>query len=329
MDITAVSATGPDNAWAIGLNRSHGLTGLLLHWNGASWRSMSYPDKSTFLPSAIFALSATDFWVFGEDATPPYRALHWQDGEWSELQLPNGGQPMAVLSDNDIWVQGGSLPNCYYSSDSGRGCTATSHWNGFGWATYPLAAQTIASVFASSPSDVWLVAESYAQTKPAPHHFGTITTTLPLVYRWTGTAWQQSALAVRRTSASPSIVADSAKDVFVAEASTSRRTACAMHWNGRNWKSFYRPGSRGACDWTVPDYRGGLWFNGTLGPGIDFVHWTGKRFVTTRRFSPSRSFNTDGFSLAAVPHSRVAWTFGSYCSLPGACRDEGLIAELR
>lgn len=31
------------------------------------------------------------------------------------------------------------------------------------------------------------------------------------------------------------------------------------------------------------------------------THWTGKRFVTTRRFSPSLSFNTDGFLLAAVP----------------------------
>jgi len=328
-DISAITATGPGNAWAIGLDRRHGLAGLLLHWNGARWRSMSYPGQSSFLPDAIFALSATNFWLFGQDAMPPYQALHWHDGEWSELQLPNGARPMAVLSDNDIWVQGGSMPNCYYSSDSGRGCTATSNWNGTSWATYPLAAQTVVSVSASSPSDVWLVGESYAQTKPAPHHFGTITTTLPHVYRWTGTGWQRSGLAVRRTSGNPSIVADSAKDVFVAEASTSHKTACAMHWNASKWTPFYRPGSHGACDWMVSDYHGGLWFAGTLGPGIGFAHWTGQRLVTTRRFTPSRSFNTNGFLLAAVPHSSVAWLFGSYCSLPGACRTKGLIAELR
>ena len=79
----------------------------------------------------------------------------------------------------------------------------------------------------------------------------------------------------------------------------------------------------------VSDYHGGLWFAGTLGPGIDFVHWTGERFTTTRPFRPSQSFNTNGFLLAAVPHSRLAWLFGSYCSLPGDCRTKGLIAELR
>ncbi len=234
-----------------------------------------------------------------------------------------------MLSDNDIWVQGGSLQNCYYSSDSGRGCTATSHWNGATWTTYPLRAQMIASVSASSRAGVWLVGDSYSRTKAAPHHDGYITTSLPYVYRWTGSAWQRSGLAVRRTRAHPSIVADSPKEVFVAEASATHPTACAMRWDGSKWKPFYRPDSRGECNWAVSDDHGGLWLAGTLGPGIDFVHWTGKRFVTTKRFSPSRSFNTDGFSLAAVPHSRVAWTFGSYCSLPGACRDEGLIAELR
>jgi hypothetical protein len=329
MDITAITATGRDNAWAIGLNRRHGLAGLLLHWNGAQWRTMSFPGESAFLPAAIFVLSATDVWLFGEDAMPPYLALHWQHGEWSELKLPAGAQPMAVLSDNDIWVQGGNLPDCDSGSDSDRGCTATSHWNGTSWATYPLAAQTIVSVSASSPSDIWLVGESYARTKPAPHHNGLIITTLPFVFRWAGTGWQRSRLTVRRTSGTPSIVADSAKDVFVAEASTNHWSACAMHWDGRKWTPFYLPGSPGACDWTVSDYHGGLWFAGTLGSGFDFVHWTGERFVTTTRFSPSPSFNTNGFLLTAVPHTSVAWLFGSYCRLPGACHDMGLIAELR
>jgi hypothetical protein len=325
-DITAVSATGPDNAWAIGLNRRHGSAGLLLHWNGSRWQPMRYPGEAADLPIAIFALSATDFWLFVQNSD---QALHWSNGQWSELDMPAGGYPMAVLGDNDIWVEGGSSRNCDYSSDRGRGCSATSHWNGTGWATYPLAAQTIVSVSASSPSDLWLVGESYAKTKPAPHHFGVVTTTLPYVYRWTGSAWHRSGLAVRRTSANPSIVAYSRRDVFVAEASASNKAACAMHWNGSRWKPFYQPGSPGACDWAVSDGHGGLWLAGTLGLGIDFVHWTGKRFVTTRRFLPSRSFNTDGFLLAPAPHSKVAWIFGSYCKLPGVCRTEGLIAQLR
>lgn len=328
-DFTAVSAAGPDSAWAIGLNRSHGLTGLLLHWNGARWHSMWYPHKSAFLPSAIFALSATDLWVFGEDATPPYQALHWHDGQWSELQLPNGAQPMAVLSDTDIWVEGGNAPACGVGRDAGRGCIATSRWNGATWTTYPLAAQNVASVSASSKAGVWLVGLSYSRTKAVPHHGGYVTTSVPYVYRWTGSAWHRSGLACCWTSADPSIVADSPKRVFVAEASAAHPTACAMHFDGSKWKPLYRPAPRGACDWAVSDDHGGLWLYGTLGLGISFVHWTGKRFVTTRRFSPSRSFDTDGFLVAAVPRSRAVWAYGSYCSISRACRVIGLIARLR
>jgi hypothetical protein len=322
--ITAVSATGPDNAWAIGIDRRHG-TGLLLHWNGSHWQPMHYRGEAADLPIAIFALSATDFWLFVQDS---YQALHWSNGQWTGLQMPVAGSPMAVVSDTNIWISGGDLPNCYVSSHSGRGCTATSHWNGATWTTYPLAAQTIASVSASSRAGVWLVGESYSQTRAGPHREGYTTTSLPYVYRWTGSAWRRSGLAVRRTSAGPSIVADSPTKAFVAEASAAHPTACAMRWDGTEWKPLYRPGSRGACNWAVSDDHGGLWLAGTLGPGIDFLHWTGKRFVTTRRFLPSRYFSTSGFSLAAVPHSSAVWAFGSYCSLPGACRDEGLIERL-
>jgi hypothetical protein len=228
-DITAVSATGPDNAWAIGINRRRG-TGLLLHWNGSRWQSVHYPGEAADLPTAIFALSATDFWIFVQNS---YQALHWSNGQWNELDMPVAGYPMAVVSDTNIWISGGNVPDCNVSSHSGRGCTATSHWNGTTWTSFPLAAQSIASVSASSRAGVWLVGESYSRTKAASHHDGFITTSLPYVYRWTGSVWRRSPLAVRRTSADPSIVADSPKDVFVAEASTTHRSACSMHWNGR------------------------------------------------------------------------------------------------
>jgi hypothetical protein len=325
MDITAVSAAGPDSAWAIGINRGRG-TGLLLHWNGSHWRSMHYRGEAADLPTAIFALSPTDFWLFVQNS---YQALHWSSGQWTELQMPVAGYPMAVLSDTSIWIWGGNVPACDVSSNAGRGCTATSHWNGATWTSYPLAAQNIANVSASSKAGVWLVGESYTRTRALPHHGGYVTTSLPYVYRWTGSAWQRSGLAVRRTSARPSIVAGSLKRVFVAEASAAHPTACAMHFDGSKWRPLYLPGQRGACDWAVSDGHGGLWLYGTLGPGINFVHWTGKRFVTTRRFRPSPSFNTDGFLVAAVPRSSAVWAFGSYCKVSRVCRVVGLIARIR
>jgi hypothetical protein len=176
-DITAVSATGPDNAWAIGINRRRG-TGLLLHWNGSHWQSMHYRGEAADLPTAIFALSATDFWLFVQNSD---QALHWSNGQWSQLDMPAEVYPMAVVSDTNIWIWGGDAPGCDVSSDSGRGCITTSHWNGAAWTSYPLAAQSIASVSAGPRAGVWLVGESYSETKPAPHHFGYITTSLPYV----------------------------------------------------------------------------------------------------------------------------------------------------
>jgi hypothetical protein len=62
-EITAVSATGPGSAWAMGIDRSNG-KGLLLHWNGSRWRPRHYPGETAHLATAIFALSATDLWIW-------------------------------------------------------------------------------------------------------------------------------------------------------------------------------------------------------------------------------------------------------------------------
>ena len=121
--------------------------------------------------------------------------------------------------------------------------------------------------------------------------------------------------------------------MYVAEATRADGKACAMHWTGSRWQPFYLPGSPGPCIWTTSDYRRGLWLIGPAGPEFTWVHWTGKRFIHTAPFTPNSSgYNTDGFSIAAVPHSSSVWLFGSYCNLSLPCRTKGSsrsCAELR
>ena len=60
------------------------------------------------------------------------------------------------------------------------------------------------------------------------------------------------------------------------------------------------------------------------------MHWTGTRFVTTPVYLPNTTgYNTNGFTIAAVPHASLVWLFGSYCGISRMCRIKGVIAALR
>ncbi len=323
VNIQAISATGPRDAWAIGTDKARG---LLLHWDGISWRPVHYPDQQNYLPSAVFALSAKDMWLFGYDSKKPAEILHWTNGFWNALaNLPLNAQNVDVLADRDIWLEGGMLPHCYSVRADSQGCTATSHWNGRTWISYPLHAFNVDSFGGNSASDVWAVGDSFVRViRHSPSY-------VPYIFRWTGSAWQRTGLALRRTFSSPSIVVRSPRDVYVAAASRANRKACAMHWNGSRWSPFRLPGLPGACNWTTSDFHRGLWFYGRLAPGFSWVHWKGgARFVTTPKYQPAKNgWNTDGFTIAAVPHSPLVWLFGSYCGISRTCRIKGVIAALR
>ncbi len=140
-DITAVSASGPDSAWAAGnfWDAKGCSRGRLLHWDGSRWRLVSYPDQRVHLISAVYALTASDAW-FAVYGTGNGELLHWSQGRWSTMSLPVDSQSIYVVSDRDIWAAGGTLPHCYDGPADTRGCTVTSHWNGSSWTSYPLRA---------------------------------------------------------------------------------------------------------------------------------------------------------------------------------------------
>jgi len=327
VQITEVVATGPTDAWAIGLTTGRVPSGVLLHWNGTSWRWMNYPGSKSFLPMDVYPLSATDVWLGQYSTVQPTSMLHWSHGHWSTLALPVNAEPMLVLADNDVWIDtqgGGPGTACPFSLKPGTYCVTTAHWNGTHWTNYRLAASALLTASASSRYDLWAVGDvDERQTKQG-------STFEPAIFHWTGSSWRRIPLSSPRIDWTPSIVAYSTSDVYVDENSTADPSACAMHWTASGWKPLYLTGSGAPCQGTfTTDYGRGLWLSSppTAEPGFIFVHWTGKVFVTAPAFVPGSDY-TGEVTAAAVPRSKSLWLFGNYCLGLNKCVEKGTIALL-
>jgi hypothetical protein len=71
VSLQAVSASGANDAWAVGSQRPQRYTfdPLALHWNGTAWSAVSYPlPTSTGYPTTLNAITAdgpNDVWIIG------------------------------------------------------------------------------------------------------------------------------------------------------------------------------------------------------------------------------------------------------------------------
>jgi hypothetical protein len=261
-------------------------------------------------------------WLVPFGSTQPTKLLHWKNGRWTSLVMPVNAGPVMITGDKDIWAEGVA----YICPPPDPNCRTISHWNGSTWTSYRIAARNVESASASSSANVWVVGDVYDGRT-----WGS-TTFRPYVFRWTGSAWKRTSLPGGPPDSYPGIVANSAHDVYVAEASRSHPRACAMHWTGGRWIPLYLPESGGSCGgWIAPDYQRGVWFMAppaTSGFGYTFVHWTGRRFITTPAFVPGSSYDGSA-ALAAIPHSRFVWLFGNICTSFAKCVHKGTIAILR
>jgi hypothetical protein len=318
--ITDLVVLRPKAAWAVGRNGTG--SGLLLRSDGSTWTSVTFPGSAHYQPERIWALSATDIWISGQDTASfsSSEMLHLHDGTWSTLTLP-GGEPMLVVSDTSIWATNIGLASCGTVSEDSQGCIGTAHWNGSTWTTYPLRATTTDAA-ARSGSTIWVIGESYTRIVNDSPVF------TPDLFTWTGSAWRRvTSVHFGRTAHSPAIVVTSPRDIWVADSSLAHPRACAMHWTGARWSPFFLPGAPGPCNWTASDGKGGLWFNWFKLPSVTLAHWTGGRLVFTSDFRPISSFGTDGFSPVAVPRTNWVMLSGSYCPLTKACPITGVIAQ--
>jgi hypothetical protein len=126
--LTAVSAAGPDDVWAVGMQQlSSGTAPLVEHWDGSSWSVQQVPgiggDGYGNYLSSVYAAGPDDVWAASEPAVAdvsgarlgqPTVFLHWDGSTWATVPVP--GPPEYGLVDGytaisgsgpgDIWAAG-------------------------------------------------------------------------------------------------------------------------------------------------------------------------------------------------------------------------------
>lgn len=103
--LVAVTATAPDDVWAVG---SDDRAGLVLHFDGRSWTRVPSPAKAPL--TGVSAAAPDDVWAVGQ-----HGVLHWDGRRWTRAKTPvtSANTVMARASD-DVWIAGGSGDPAHY-----------------------------------------------------------------------------------------------------------------------------------------------------------------------------------------------------------------------
>jgi len=144
--LSPVFMVSSDDGWTVGD------WGMIIHWNGTSWSSVTSPTSRVLY--SVSMVDANDGWAVGAGGT----IIRWNGTSWSNWTNPTGYGLSSVfmVSSDDGWAVG-------------AGGTIV-HWDGTDWST--VTSPTIASlhsVFMVDASDGWAVGTE--------------------IIRWNGTSW--------------------------------------------------------------------------------------------------------------------------------------------
>ncbi len=241
---SAVTATSPKNAWAVGgYDTTTGVRTLIEHWNGTAWKIQPSPNPSAGTSENLYAVTATsskNAWAVGDyyNGTGERTLVeHWNGKAWKIQPSPNAGvlvngsylNGVAATSSTDAWAVG-------YYQVSGGSTTLVEHWNGKHWKLQSSpspsgSANVLRGVAATSSKNVWAVGEEVSGG-----HFQT------LIEHWNGKHW--------KVHSSPNPGGPNHDNALQGVAATSSGNAWAvgdfytgsafqniiLNWNGKAWK---------------------------------------------------------------------------------------------
>ena len=172
--LTGVTATGPNDAWAVGWQDPYGtgrVHALFLHWDGSTWEQVSGAPGAG-IARAVDARTAEDIWAVGLGLVE-----HFDGSAWSVVPAPRADgdlDAVTALSADDVWAVG-SRPFTRGGYHHGKPYIA--HWDGDRWsgvATPPSITGNLAGVSAADPSDIWAVGTlgSFSQAPYVVHFDG-------------------------------------------------------------------------------------------------------------------------------------------------------------
>jgi hypothetical protein len=248
--LTAVTATSPSSAWAVGAYTTGSTErALILHWNGKSWRQAASPNPGGTDGSALTAITAVSpdsIWAAGEywtATTEKTMILHWNGRTWRQVASPNAGgtsgngglASIASGSESTGWATGS------YVTPSSVQQTLTERWNGHRWLIAaspdpggPSQASTLVAIASAGPR-AWAVGYT------SPGH-----TSFPLALRWNGTSWKTSPVPLPAGTTGGGLwgagPAPRGKAWAVGEFFTGHASLSLIEqWTGKAWKRVPSP----------------------------------------------------------------------------------------
>jgi hypothetical protein len=311
--LTAVTATGPGDAWAVGC--SDCLNGKLLveRFNGSSWRQAALPAAITdgVSAAAIGASSTRNVWIMG-GRTSGSVAVRWNGKSWTSSSVPS----WVVRSDRagdvaDVLAVFGRSSVWNFSLGATRNPALAARFDGHAWRKVSLPGEPEA-VSALAVSDIWAAGPS-RKTLGSAHPVN-------ILMHWNGRSWSTVRLPGLKLSGPASgqisgLVALGPRSVWAGVptgGTVSRLRGLLLHWNGKTWRrvsapvgSFNFPSANAPI---VQDGHGGLWMqaNGASSPFPLFLyHYSNGRFTRQRL---GINLNLDAF--ARIPRTRSVWAVG-------------------
>lgn len=148
LDSVATSATG--NAWAVGASIRTGPTrnqGIILHWNGRSWRQVPAPNPGGLSGGELLGVAAVPdsrvFWAVG-DYTDPVRHRdrtlieRWNGRSWRQIPSPTPAFPahdLALFGVTATSARSARAVGSYAGSAAAK--VLRERWNGRSWRIQP------------------------------------------------------------------------------------------------------------------------------------------------------------------------------------------------
>jgi hypothetical protein len=249
----SVSASGPDEAWAVGTftNSQAVNKPLAEHWNGSTWTMETVPlpaGQTSATLSGVDDLSSTNAWAVGTINSSQSLTLieHWNGTSWSVVASPNpvtgtpgdgdGLTAIAGTGPNDLWAAGTDVTEV--ASGGGEIQLLFEHWNGTTWTAVASPAGdgggVASAITAVNPDDFWTVGsfEGGGSNDLAAH--------------WNGTKWSIMSVPNITTPTTgglnhlTGVSADGPDDVwasgYAADTSNSNfNVPGLLHWNGTTW----------------------------------------------------------------------------------------------
>jgi hypothetical protein len=162
--LTAVSASGSNDVWAVGWQQSDGpQTPLIEHWDGRQWTVVPASAGARGQLQAVRAISPGLAWAVGSpEMDGSQRVLRWDGAKWSVMPAPPRTQQVelwgiSAASPADVWLVGDRSFRNYG--------IVLEHWDGVAWTIVDAPGHVgigqLSAVLTVSSNDVWIAGTQY------------------------------------------------------------------------------------------------------------------------------------------------------------------------